>query len=77
MSNRPTLPRELADKVATSEAGWGQPVARTHAHFFDAGQAMSVCGRVLHYGRRSATSGPHRGTACKLCKTRLEERNHG
>lgn len=53
-------------------AGWGWPGAARKAHYFEAGEVVSLCGKWMYTGTLTGNQGPPGGPDdCKECTRRL------
>lgn len=53
-------------------AGWGFPGSARKAHYFEAGDAISICGRWMYTGPREEETGTRSPSDCGACVKKLE-----
>jgi len=59
--------------VRDLEAGWGFPLLARKAHYFEAGEIVSACGKWMFSGVRDNV--PEKSSSdCVACRKKLEEK---
>jgi hypothetical protein len=59
----------------TTQPGWGFPLNSRKAHFFTAGEIISVCGRMMYSGERQDDNhnSPDNCAECRRRQAKLEK----